>query len=172
MSRPSKRTDERIERILSAIRGGNTIRAACGAGGISEDAFAAWRRSDPNLRDDVKAAEAFAEFAAMKVIRDELTDWRAAAWWLERRRPEDFGRADRLRLEAAAAVGADRPLRITLDLGDPLPEDAAADDTPSVGGASEDEENLRALFPGEPPATPGGAPRERPQAGTRPKVKQ
>ena len=171
--RPSKRTDERIERILSAIRAGNTIRAACGAGGISVETFASWRRSDPQLRDDVMAAEAAAEFIAVNALRDGFADdWRAAQAWLERRRPEDWGRADRLRLEAATGAGADRPLRITLDLGDPLPEDAAADDTPSVGGASEDEENLRALFPGEYPAAPAPPPRERPQVGTRPKVRQ
>ena len=165
--RPSKRTDERIERILSAIRAGNTIRAACGAGGITTDTFMAWRRADPNLREDVIAAEAFAEFAAMKVIREEsLTDWRAAAWWLERRRPEDFGRADRLRLEAATGAGADRPLRIVLDLGDPSSDADDPTDAAPVGSQQEDEDNLKALFPGEAAAAP--TPRERPAVGSRP----
>ena len=166
---PSKKTPERIERILSAIRGGNTIRAACGAGGITPDTFAAWRRADPHLRDDVIAAAAAAEFAAVKVIWDEVEDWRAAAWWLERRYPEEYGRADRLRLEAAAAaVGPTQPLRITLNIGDGSAVEDDADDTAPVGSKQEDDDNLKALFPGEAAAAP--TPRERPATGRRPET--
>ena len=168
--RPSKRTDERIERILSALRGGNTIRAACGAGGISVETFASWRRSDPNLRDDVMAAEAAAEFIAVKALRDGFADdWRAAQAWLERRRPEDWGRADRLRLEAATGAGADRPLKITLNIGDgssdPDADGDADGDRVRVGSQQEDDDNLKALFPGEAAAAP--TPRERPATGRR-----
>jgi hypothetical protein len=45
-------------------------------------------------------AEASAEVRAVVTIRQAINsnDWRAAAWWLERRRHEDWGRRDRLEL--------------------------------------------------------------------------
>jgi hypothetical protein len=38
-------------------------------------------------------------------------DWKAAAWWLERKYPDEYGRRDRLRLDATAQIQA----KVTLE---------------------------------------------------------
>lgn len=102
MPRPSKFTPERRKRIIEAIRQGNTRKAAVAQAGINYDTFCQWLRQHPEFSDQVKNAEAEAELASVKVIREAaITTWQAAAWWLERRRPEDWGTSHvvRVRLE-------------------------------------------------------------------------
>lgn len=79
--------------ILTALREGNTRRAACNAVSVSEDTLAYWMKHDSAFADDVRKAEAIAEKNAMSVIsKAAMTHWQPAAWWLERRRPKDYGR--------------------------------------------------------------------------------
>ncbi len=108
--RPSKRTPQRVEAILGVLRSGGTIAAAAGAAEVSQATVYRWLRADARFRDAVKRAEAGAELrftttivdAAMghpaeyddagQLIRPEVKSaWQAAAWWLERRRREDYG---------------------------------------------------------------------------------
>jgi len=101
MARRSKATEARIEALLAALRVGNTRDASAGHAGIVRTTLYRWLERDPALRTRVEKAEADAEvrFAA-QVARGAGDDWRAAAWWLEHRRPASYGRA-----QAAAAVG-------------------------------------------------------------------
>jgi hypothetical protein len=79
--------------ILTALREGNTRRAASNAAGVSEDTLAYWMKHDSAFADEVRKAEAIAEKVAMsQIAKATMTHWQAAAWWLERRRPKDFGR--------------------------------------------------------------------------------
>ena len=141
--RPSKLTEERQERIIQLIRGGNFASTAAEAAGISESTFYRWmktgkesaeaiqkwderveawnslndaqKRSQAHLRPSeeqqpdienvifwefyelVKSAEAEAEAKAVSLIRDagEKT-WQAAAWYLERKFKDKWGRQDRI----------------------------------------------------------------------------
>ena len=71
--RPSKYNPERVQKIYNALSAGNTRRDSCAYAGISEaEADAAVR----NVSIIAKAAQ-------------EGT-WQAAAWWLERRRKQDW----------------------------------------------------------------------------------
>lgn len=89
--RPSKRTDDARERLLKAIRRGNTFRDACLCAGISEDTFANWRRSNSDFSDAVKRAEAEAVMRNVAIVQEAAKKtWQAAAWWLERRYPSDW----------------------------------------------------------------------------------
>jgi hypothetical protein len=102
MGRRSKATEARIEALLVALRAGNTRDAAAGHAGIVRTTLYRWLERDPALRTRVEKAEADAEvrFEA-QVAQGAGEDWRAAAWWLEHRRPASYGRA-----QAAAATAA------------------------------------------------------------------
>jgi hypothetical protein len=101
LARPSKRTPEREARLLEALRAGNTRRAACHYAGISDEALARWLRASVDFVDAVKKAESDAEVRMVAQIARAAQDgtWQAAAWWLERRRPDDYARRERLDLE-------------------------------------------------------------------------
>jgi hypothetical protein len=88
MARPSKRTPERELAILNSLRIGCTRSDACQAGEISHETFRRWLRYE-GFRAEVEHAEAEAgQRFVGNVARAASNSWQAAAWWLERRRPE------------------------------------------------------------------------------------
>lgn len=78
--------------VLAALTGGNTRNAACEAVGLGRSTFYEWMGEDQEFATAVLRAEAEAELHAAECIRQAaLKDWRAAAWWLEHRRREEWG---------------------------------------------------------------------------------
>lgn len=108
--RRTKRTPKLEAAVLRALRGGATRTAAAEHVGIHRDRLWRWTVADPAFRDAVTRAEAEAEIAYTKIMRDAATaDWRAAFAWLERRRHQDYGRIDRVEVtirETAAKIAA------------------------------------------------------------------
>lgn len=105
---PSKFTTERAESILNAIAHGCTREAAAGAGGITRVTLWRWIEGDETFRNEVEKAEARAEAAfTIAVAQAVPKNWQAAAWWLERRKHQAYGRKDsvemRIDLRAEAA---------------------------------------------------------------------
>lgn len=118
MGRPSKLTPETQARIVQAIEVGATYELAAQFGGVCYDTFNNWmrrgeaeqaRRDNPRVQegtkvwDDeqpylqffeaVKSAEGKAAIKWLALIDKAASDsWQAAAWKLERRYPETFGR--------------------------------------------------------------------------------
>lgn len=86
--------------IINALKMGNTRRAAHGIAGVSDATF--YRMMDREaFRSQVVKAEAeaeatYASIVAKTAASEAPATWQAAAWWLERRRHEDFGRRDRV----------------------------------------------------------------------------
>jgi len=117
MARPSKATEARIETLLVALRTGCTREAACDHAGIVRTTLYRWVESKPGLRARVEKAEADAEvrFTAQVARAAGDDDWRAAAWWLERRRPKSYGRAQAIAAAAAAGAAAPAPAPHPLD---------------------------------------------------------
>jgi hypothetical protein len=100
MARRTKQTDGRVAAILASLEMGNTHRAAAAQGDINVATFYDWLNRDPTFHDAVEKAEANAEalyLGRVKVAADNGT-WQAAAWWLERRKPDDFGQRARVDL--------------------------------------------------------------------------
>ena len=98
-SRPrnQKVTDERVAKILDALTGGCTRRAAAGYAGIHPATLYRMLDADATLRELVEKAEAAAEARATAVIADAFgKNWQAAAWWLERRKHEDYAQRQRV----------------------------------------------------------------------------
>lgn len=96
MGRPTKLSPVAREQILASLRGGSPRGLAARYAGLGEATFYRWL-SDPRpafreFREAVERAEAEAEHAAVAAVRSAMTrHWRAAAWWLERRRPMSWG---------------------------------------------------------------------------------
>lgn len=108
IGRPTKSTPTAQERVLAAIRMGATYELAARAGGISHDTLTRWRQHAHDDSTDGAAPEACeacvfcvaftrveaeaAEQALDAINRAMLDDWRAAAWFLERRYPQEWGK--------------------------------------------------------------------------------
>jgi len=111
--RPTKYTVQNVNRILDALRGGNTRRASCAAGNISQDTFANWLRDHSAFSDAVQKAEGEAELRNLAVIQDATkTTWQAAAWWLERKHKQDWSS----RVEQTGADGS--PVKVIVEYSD------------------------------------------------------
>jgi hypothetical protein len=92
--RPSKYTPERVKKILDAVALGATFRLACLYAGIDENTFARWRERYGDFGDAVKEAEGRGAIGWLAKIERAANDdnWQAAAWKLERRYPQEYGR--------------------------------------------------------------------------------
>lgn len=120
--RPTKINEERAGKIIRAIRAGNYIETAAALAGINKSTLYAWLKRGAaemdRLQNDPKAkpkkselpfldfsnavdiALAEAENRDVEAINAAvMDDWRAAAWRLERKFPDRWGRKDRLQAE-------------------------------------------------------------------------
>jgi hypothetical protein len=124
MSRPPKFNDDRAERVLEAIRAGATRRAAAGHAGVDHATLYRWLERNATFATLLTRAEDDVEIRCVATILQASTsDWKAASWWLERRRPDAYGRRFEPDTLAAAAVTTvtvhfDRPETETLALPD------------------------------------------------------
>lgn len=103
------------EKILSALSKGASYRIACGYAGVAYQTFRNWMKIAEDMMDlheeqidahihkyvydfywEVKRIESYAACKWLEKI-DAASDfhWQAAAWKLERRFPDDFGRFER-----------------------------------------------------------------------------
>lgn len=131
--RPSKKNEATVSRFLEALRAGNTRRASCLYAGFSEDTLARWLAAFADFAEDVARAEAECEIRNVLLIQkaaqerdvvvrkrkvlpdgsviEEVTtrkefDVAAAQWWLERRRPQEWGRRDKLDVQGSVDLNA------------------------------------------------------------------
>jgi transposase len=109
IGRPTDCTPEVTRRICEALRAGCTRDAAAAAGLVSRAAMARWivkgnEGIDPyrEFVEQVQRAEDEAEQLLLLAIQAQAPqDWKAAAWILERRRPNHWGRTQRHELTGA-----------------------------------------------------------------------
>jgi transposase len=86
-----KYSPKKLDSIKQSLHGGASISGACGAAGISVKTFYRWKDEIPEFREMVEASQAAAEKALLKKILAS-EDWRAAAWILERRYPDEWAK--------------------------------------------------------------------------------
>jgi hypothetical protein len=81
-------------RLMAALEAGATLRMAAAAAGVSEDTLSRWRKTRPDLQAEINQAEAQGAVKALEQIRAAAQGgaWQAAAWMLERRYPNEYGR--------------------------------------------------------------------------------
>ncbi len=105
--RRCKLTPELQDRIVELIRAGNYIETVCQAVGIGKTTFYRWLERGRNSKtkkgkfwefwNAIKKAESEAEAFYLDQIRKAAVEgrWQAAAWYLERKYPDRWGRKDR-----------------------------------------------------------------------------
>lgn len=105
MARPNKCTPEVLTKFLEALRLGCYRDDAARYAGIHPSTASRWIKDG----EDPMAEECYREFhkrvlaeearVAMRasgiILKAADHDWKAAAWWLERKRPDQWGRKDR-----------------------------------------------------------------------------
>ena len=98
--RPSKYSPERAEIVLEALRNGNAKKTAAALAGVDNATIARWAIRSADFALAIQKAEADAEASHVANIQAEATagTWTASAWWLERRRHQDWGRVDRVEI--------------------------------------------------------------------------
>jgi transposase len=107
-SRPSKLTPERRDDLTLMLAHGVPVGVAARSVGVSARSLRRWL-AEGDLRDrvaelraarsvdpDASTAQREARLAVL-ILKASEHDWRASAWWLERRYPERWGAA---RMEA------------------------------------------------------------------------
>ena len=114
-----KLTQEVADAIIESIEAGSFASVAARAAGVSRASFwrwvregrkpgapAAWRK----FAERYDTAAAMAETDAVKVVRNSMVDgeWQAAAWYLERRSPKRWGKAQDQNLLVRHAVVDDK----------------------------------------------------------------
>jgi len=106
LTKRAKVPPDTAHKICLFIRNGNAIDVAAQCAGIHRDTFYEWmkrgRKGVEGYTDFVEAvdlATATAEALKVAVVHAAAASgkhWQAAAWWLERRRHQRWGRIDRL----------------------------------------------------------------------------
>jgi transposase-like protein len=141
--RPSKLNPELQARLTRLISIGVPVRTACEAEGVTKTTLRNWRAKAaegiPEYQSfvlDLDQALAKAEVGVtMHVVKAAQHDWRAGAWWLERRRPEHYGAKQTVVLEKAPTEMTDEELDAALAKhGYSRGEDGKDPDDGSEGG--------------------------------------
>src|SRR5690348_6906786 len=94
-------TTEQTERLLEGLRHGLTRRAAAAAAGFSKTTLYRMIDADTDgtLVTEIEKAEGQAEASFAAVIAAAAPkNWTAAAWWLERRRPTEYARSEKVEM--------------------------------------------------------------------------
>lgn len=115
-------TEELIDRLCLTIRSGAYVETAAAFCGISKDTFYRWLRMAEGdeatellvkLSDAVKKAMAEAELRDLSVIDKAAQEgvWQAAAWRLERKYHDRWGRQAKVQLEHSGPNG--KPIEVS-----------------------------------------------------------
>jgi hypothetical protein len=112
LARPTKFNTDRADRVLDALRAGNTRRAAAQYAGVDDRSLRRWIERFVHFAAAIEKAEADAEVRHVANIARAAQEgtWQASAWWLERRRPDDYGRRERIDVtvrQTAERLGAE-----------------------------------------------------------------
>ena len=90
-SRPTKYHSANVDALVEALCHGLSVSAACGIVGIERTTFYNWKKEHPEFREAIDGARPILESNMLaRITQASHDDWRAAAWILERRYPEDF----------------------------------------------------------------------------------
>jgi hypothetical protein len=113
MPRPSKFNSQTAERIIAALKAGNTLRASALYAGVTEDTLGNWRKRYSDFSAQIDQAEAQAEVGHVATLAAAARagEWRASLAWLERRRHDDW--RERKTTELTGSVEINSPSKLS-----------------------------------------------------------
>lgn len=113
-----KITDELFESIVQSVIAGGTRKQACAIAGVSTSTLWSYLKQRPKFRLRLDAARETSNFGLVGHVYDAAgKDWKAAAWLLERRDREHFGRRDADALPRAQVIQlVTRAVQIAVEL--------------------------------------------------------
>lgn len=126
--KPTKYVPGRVLNILALLERGNTRKVAANASGIGYSTMMEWADIYPEFAEAMEKAEAEAERAHVGNIAKAAKSgtWTASAWWLERRRREEWRRPGERDFSGEA------PITFTVRLGTPVPVAHERDSMPAA----------------------------------------
>lgn len=117
MARPTALSDQVRDRLVEAFTLGQiSITSACAYAGIGERTYYTWMQKGregkdgyKQFRQTIEKARADAVMVNLAVIRKAAQQghWQAAAWWLERVLPQEYGRKTTVETISRDALEAD-----------------------------------------------------------------
>ena len=123
MGRPLSLTDDLQATVCASLRDGNYLETAAAVAGVTARTLRRWVQQGHDARkrkvrnryrrfiDAVEQAQAAGEAEHVGTISAARYDhWQASAWWLERTRPERFGRRDKVLVENSVREELDAAL--------------------------------------------------------------
>ena len=145
-------TDELVAAVCESLRKGNYVETAAACAGITARSLRAWMAKGHDARkrkvtnryrrflDAVERAQAEGESQHVEAIVEARSEhWQASAWWLERTRPERFGRRDKVLVENTVREELDHALTMLEQRLKPEEYDrvlaALSDGEPRVGSS-------------------------------------
>lgn len=89
--RHTKYTPETVGKILEAIKAGGSDKDACAYSGIDDKTFYRWLHEHSEFREQVTYTRTRGKIAIIgSILKAGEKDWRARAWYAERRWPEEY----------------------------------------------------------------------------------
>lgn len=121
------RTPENLRLLCSEIARGVPLPHACALIRMTYAGMRQWRQSDPNVDLAIEQAEARATSYHVDVIQAAAAEgaWAASAWWLERRRPQWYGKTQTIILQVGEVVDETRRLAIEAGVDPDIAEEEA-----------------------------------------------
>ena len=118
MARPTVYTARLGREICAQVEGGVTMRVAAQTAGVARSTLYSWlelgregRAPYAAFRDRLERAQAQCEIRVMQqIVEAAASDWRAGAWWLERRFPKRWGLRQTVRVERPLSSLSDQEL--------------------------------------------------------------
>lgn len=116
--RPTRYSDALGDQLCNLISAGVPMRVAARSLGIGRSTLYDWRNYgaqgiEPYVTFEAKLKRALSRAEAsltLNLVSAAKKDWRAAAWWLERRHPERYGAKQTMRVEKALPELSDAEL--------------------------------------------------------------
>lgn len=88
------------EQVLNILSAGATMKDAAAYVGVTDDTLRNWMKADSEFSASVGKARVQGKIACVGTIRQAAkSNWQAAAWFLERSDPENWGRTTKLLLK-------------------------------------------------------------------------
>jgi len=106
--RRSKKNQATLDGIIEAIRIGITFERAADLHRVSRATVYRWRNEDPEFDKDILEAVVYSEAVLVQRVNDKsVDDWKAAAWMLERRHPEQYSQRREIDVTVSRSDGKD-----------------------------------------------------------------